>query len=113
MSIGCCARVLLFAGLPFGGACSSSQPDGGTPSAKETALASRPFPTPPAGDILKIFPTADSDREYGAKVLRVSPTIDAASGSYDVTAQLAGGKLELLRPGMAVKVLWPLWRSKP
>jgi multidrug efflux pump subunit AcrA (membrane-fusion protein) len=57
--------------------------------------------------------TEDSAREYDARVQRVSPTIDAASGSYDVTAQLTGAGLDQLRPGMAVKVLWPLKRPKP
>lgn len=70
-------------------------------------------PSPKAGDALKVVPTAEGTREYDAKVLRVSPTIDAASGSYDVTAQLTGGGLNQLRPGMAVKVLWPLRREKP
>ena len=70
-------------------------------------------PSPKAGDALKVVPTAGGTREFHAKVLRVSPTIDAASDSYDVTAQLTGGGLNQLRPGMAVKVLWPLRHSKP
>jgi membrane fusion protein (multidrug efflux system) len=70
-------------------------------------------PRPRAGDGLKLVATEDSAREYDARVQRVSPTIDAASGSYDVTAQLTGAGLDQLRPGMAVKVLWPLKRPKP
>ncbi len=70
-------------------------------------------PRPRAGDPLKVVATADGAREYDARVHRVSPTIDAASGSYDVTAQLTGGGLDHLRPGMGVKVLWPLRGSRP
>ncbi len=68
---------------------------------------------PKAGDMLKVVATEDGAREYDARVHRVSPTIDAASGSYDVTAQLTGGGFDHLRPGMGVRVLWPLRRSKP
>lgn len=69
-------------------------------------------PRPKAGNSLKVVATADGAREYDAQVQRVSPTIDAASGSYDVTAQLKGPGLQSLRPGMAAKVLWPLRRAK-
>ncbi|HKW87547.1 MAG TPA: efflux RND transporter periplasmic adaptor subunit [Candidatus Acidoferrales bacterium] len=44
---------------------------------------------------------------YPARVLRVSPTVDPASDSYDVIAELTGPNLSALRPGMAVHVLWP------
>ncbi len=70
-------------------------------------------PRPKAGDALKVVATADGSREYDARVQRVSPTIDAASGSYDVTAQLTGPGIDALRPGMGVKVLWPVRRTKP
>ena len=49
----------------------------------------------------------DNARNYDAVVKLLSPTIDPASMSYDVTAQLMGPGLDQLRPGMAVKVLWP------
>jgi RND family efflux transporter MFP subunit len=49
----------------------------------------------------------DSARKLNARVVKVSPTIDAASDSYDVVAQLAGANISDLRPGMAVKVIWP------
>jgi multidrug efflux pump subunit AcrA (membrane-fusion protein) len=39
-------------------------------------------------------------------VLKISPTIDAASDSYDVLAQLGGSGASDLRPGMAVRVSW-------
>ena len=44
---------------------------------------------------------------YAARVLRVSPTVDPASDSYDIVAQLTGSNLSELRPGMSVHVLWP------
>jgi len=63
--------------------------------------------TPQTGDRLHVVAVGDSSREYNAEVKLVSPTIDPASMSYDVTAQLTGQDLGQLRPGMAVKVLWP------
>jgi RND family efflux transporter MFP subunit len=49
----------------------------------------------------------DSSRSLFARVVKVSPTIDPASDSYDVTAQLLGPGISDLRPGMAVRVIWP------
>jgi len=55
-----------------------------------------------------------SNRELSAKVVKVSPTVDPASDSYDVVAQLTGAGLSDLRPGMAVRVGWPgTAQSKP
>jgi len=68
--------------------------------------------TPQVGDPLRVVPVGDNSREYGAAVKLLSPTIDPASMSYDVTAQLTGPDLGPLRPGMAVKVLWPA-RNQP
>jgi membrane fusion protein (multidrug efflux system) len=68
--------------------------------------------TPQVGDRLRVVPAGDSSREYAAAVKSLSPTIDPASMSYDVTAQLTGPDLGTLRPGMAVKVLWPA-RNQP
>jgi membrane fusion protein (multidrug efflux system) len=65
---------------------------------------------PQPGDPLKVVPVEDSSRTYEARVKLVSPTVDPASGSYDVTAQLTHPDLNRLRPGMAVKVLWPSGR---
>jgi hypothetical protein len=36
----------------------------------------------------------------------MSPIVDPASDSYDVTARLAGADISDLRPGMAVRVEW-------
>jgi RND family efflux transporter MFP subunit len=49
----------------------------------------------------------DSGRALSARVVKVSPTVDPASDSYDVTAQLVGSGIADLRPGMAVHVIWP------
>ncbi|HTV58776.1 MAG TPA: efflux RND transporter periplasmic adaptor subunit [Verrucomicrobiae bacterium] len=55
-----------------------------------------------------------SSRPLTAHITRVSPTVDPASDSYDVTAQLGGPGLGDLRPGMAVRVSWPgTVRSNP
>ncbi|MBI2955709.1 MAG: efflux RND transporter periplasmic adaptor subunit [Acidobacteria bacterium] len=67
----------------------------------ETA-AHRPRP----GDVVNVAPVSDSQRVYPARILRISPVVDPASGSYDVTAQLTGPDLQELRPGMSVRVLW-------
>jgi membrane fusion protein (multidrug efflux system) len=44
---------------------------------------------------------------FTAKIVRISPTIDPASGAYDATAELSGSDLGALRPGMAARVMWP------
>jgi RND family efflux transporter MFP subunit len=62
---------------------------------------------PTLGTPVELSLVEDSARALTARVTKVSPTIDAASDSYDVLAQLTGPKISDLRPGMAVKVLWP------
>jgi RND family efflux transporter MFP subunit len=62
---------------------------------------------PTLGTPVELSLVEDSTRALTARVTKVSPTIDAASDSYDVLAQLTGPKISDLRPGMAVKVLWP------
>jgi len=61
---------------------------------------------PKVGDVVTVAPLGDAQRVYVARVQKVGPIVDAASGSYDVTAVLTGADLEELRPGMAVKVIW-------
>ncbi|HKZ53257.1 MAG TPA: efflux RND transporter periplasmic adaptor subunit [Dehalococcoidia bacterium] len=61
---------------------------------------------PQTGDSVNVAPVSDSQRVYTARVLKISPTVDAASGSYDVTAELTGQDLTELRPGMSVRVFW-------
>jgi membrane fusion protein, multidrug efflux system len=68
---------------------------------------------PTIGAPVKLTLVGDADRSLTAHVLKISPTIDAASDSYDVLAQLGGGGSGTasntgdLRPGMAVRVSWP------
>lgn len=49
---------------------------------------------------------SDTNRTFDARITRVSPVVDAASGSYDVTASLLAPSPEL-KPGMAVRIAWP------
>jgi membrane fusion protein (multidrug efflux system) len=67
------------------------------------ASGSRPRP----GDEVKVALVSDSRQVYSARISRVSPMVDPASGSYDLTAQLMGPDLSTLRPGMAERVIWP------
>lgn len=46
-------------------------------------------------------------RTLTARIVKISPTVDPASDSYDVAAQLTGTGVSDLRPGMAVRVKWP------
>jgi RND family efflux transporter MFP subunit len=59
------------------------------------------------GAIVELSLVGDSKRIVSARVVKISPTVDPASDSYDVTAQLGGPGISDLRPGMAVRVLWP------
>ena len=68
---------------------------------------------PRIGDSVDLVLHADQQRRYAARIKKVSPVVDAASGSYDVTAQLAGPNLQSLRPGMSVRVLWRAAPAKP
>jgi membrane fusion protein (multidrug efflux system) len=62
---------------------------------------------PERGAPVDLSLVGDSGRTFSARVVKVSPTIDPASDSYDVTAQLVGSGISYLRPGMAVHVVWP------
>lgn len=61
---------------------------------------------PVAGDLVRGELASDSHRSFGARIRRVSPTVDAASGTYDVMAELDAAANRDLRTGMAVKLLW-------
>jgi RND family efflux transporter MFP subunit len=65
------------------------------------------------GDEVKVALVSDSKQVYSARISRISPTVDPASGSYDLTAQLTGPDLSALRPGMAVRVIWTPASPKP
>jgi RND family efflux transporter MFP subunit len=62
---------------------------------------------PQTGAPVDLALVGDSSRSISARVVKVSPTVDPASDSYDVTAQLTGPGISDLRPGMAVRVIWP------
>jgi RND family efflux transporter MFP subunit len=62
---------------------------------------------PATGAPVELSLMDNSKRALTARIIKVSPTIDAASDSYDVLAQLTGAGLADLRPGMAVRVSWP------
>jgi RND family efflux transporter MFP subunit len=49
---------------------------------------------------------------YSARVIRVSPTVDPASDSYDVVGRLTGANLAALRPGMSVRISWPAAQNR-
>jgi RND family efflux transporter MFP subunit len=61
---------------------------------------------PRVGDAVSLSLASNSQPVYSARIQQVSPIVDPASGSYDVSAQLTGRNLAELRPGMAVHVLW-------
>ena len=68
---------------------------------------------PTIGASTQIFAVADPAHSYSARIVRVSPMVDAASDSYDVTMQLTGSGLSALSPGMAVRVAWPPGSAAP
>lgn len=68
---------------------------------------------PRVGDLVNVAPVSDGQRLYTARVQKVSPTVDPASGSYDVTARLTEPDLKELRPGMSVRVLFRAAPSRP
>jgi RND family efflux transporter MFP subunit len=55
----------------------------------------------------------DANRALTAKIVKISPTVDPSSDSFDVVAQLTGSGISDLRPGMAVRVSWPATIHKP
>lgn len=59
------------------------------------------------GASVDVLPVSDSQRLYRASIQKLSPVVDPASGSVEVMAQLTNPDLRVLRPGMAVRVLWP------
>jgi HlyD family secretion protein len=62
---------------------------------------------PHLGDTVGVMVPGDASRSFAARIMKVSPTVDPSSDSYEVTAQLTGAGLADLRPGMAVRVDWP------
>ena len=63
-------------------------------------------PRKPAVDqTVRVTLASDPGRALEARVTRVGPVVDAASGSYQVTATLVAPPAEL-KPGMAVRIAW-------
>ena len=62
---------------------------------------------PARGNPVDLSLVGDSGRLLKAHIVKISPTVDPSSDSYDVVAQLTGAGLSDLRPGMAVRVNWP------
>ncbi len=59
------------------------------------------------GAPVKLALVSDPSRALSARIVKISPVIDPASDSYNVTAELSGKNLSDLRPGMAVRVALP------
>jgi RND family efflux transporter MFP subunit len=60
---------------------------------------------PAVGSAVRLSVVANAKRTLSARIIKVGPTVDPASDSYDVTAQL-DGNVAGLSPGMAVRVSW-------
>ncbi len=60
---------------------------------------------PQVGAEVSLSDSSDARPSHKARVARVSPTVDPASGSYEVTAVIEDA--EGLQPGMAVRIRWP------
>jgi RND family efflux transporter MFP subunit len=62
---------------------------------------------PTRGAPVDLVLVSDPNHTLTARVTKISPVVDPSSDSYNVTAELAGKGLSDLRPGMAVRVVWP------
>jgi HlyD family secretion protein len=62
---------------------------------------------PQRGALVGLTLADGSNRPFTAHVTKISPTVDPASDSYDVTAEVDSHGSSDLRPGMAVRVTWP------
>ena len=60
---------------------------------------------PSVGSRVRLNVLSNASRSLSAKIIKVGPTIDPASDSFDVTAEL-DGDVSGLSPGMAVHVTW-------
>lgn len=61
---------------------------------------------PRVGDPVGVAVASGGAQAFRAVIRQVSPVVDPASASLEVTAALEGPGLEQLRPGMGVRVLW-------
>lgn len=62
---------------------------------------------PKSGAAVDLVLVNEPGRSVNARIVKISPVVDPASDSYNVTAELTGKGISDLRPGMAVKVVWP------
>lgn len=62
---------------------------------------------PQVGQAVKLELAGFSKQPLSARILKVSPTVDPGSDSYNVLAQLNPPQLPDVRPGMAVRIDWP------
>ena len=60
---------------------------------------------PEIGKFVNVVLLDDPNLPVAARISKISPTIDPASDSYNVTAQLKDSSSSRLRPGMAVRVV--------
>lgn len=68
---------------------------------------------PAVGSRVRLNVLSNASRSLSAKIIKVGPTIDPASDSFDVTAEL-DGDVSGLSPGMSVHVTWtPRGASAP
>lgn len=61
---------------------------------------------PRVGDAVGLTIASGTGQVFRAVIRKLSPVVDPASASLEVTASLEGPGLERLRPGMGVRVLW-------
>ena len=60
---------------------------------------------PEIGNPVNVVLLDDPNLSLAARISKISPTVDPASDSYNVTAQLKDSSSSSLRPGMAVRVV--------
>ena len=60
---------------------------------------------PEIGNPVNVVLLDDPNLSLAARISKISPTVDPASDSYNVTAQLKDSSSSRLRPGMAVRVV--------
>jgi membrane fusion protein (multidrug efflux system) len=62
---------------------------------------------PEIGAFVEVFLVENPKVPLAAHIVKIGPTVDPASDSYNVTARLGEAKSSHLRPGMAARVSWP------
>lgn len=67
---------------------------------------------PRRGALVSLSLVAEPSSELSAHIVKISPTVDPASDSYDVVAQVTPSRRSGLLPGMAVRVHWPAASAK-